>query len=133
MLRSTDRILTTHAGSLPRPADLLAMVQAKLRGETIDRAAFDARVTSAVAEIVRQQVEAGIDIVNDGELSKPSFNGYVADRLEGFELRPSDIAGGIPFGYWADFPGWAAQTVTRNAAVAARPVCVADVGWKDRS
>src|SRR4051794_33258102 len=113
MLRSTHRILTTHVGSLPRPADLLAMVQAKLRGDAVDDGAFKARVSSAVGEIVRQQVEAGIDIVNDGELSKPSFNTYVADRLAGYETRPNEAAGGFPFGDWQDFPGWAASAPTR--------------------
>jgi 5-methyltetrahydropteroyltriglutamate--homocysteine methyltransferase len=103
MLRSTDRILTTHAGSLPRPDDLLAMVQARMRGELVDDKAFGQRVTSAVGEIVRQQVEAGIDIVNDGELSKPSFNTYVADRLAGYEPRPNEAAGGFPFADWQDF------------------------------
>src|SRR5689334_21276345 len=118
MLRSTERILTTHAGSLARPDDLLAMVQAKLLGETVDSAAFSARVTSAVSEIVRQQVEAGIDIVNDGELSKPSLNTYIADRLAGYEERPTDTPAGFPFADCQDFPGWAATAPRRNAAVA---------------
>ena len=128
MLRSTDRILTTHVGSLPRPADLLAMVQARLRGEPVDDGAFDQRVKTAVSEIVRQQVEAGIDIVNDGELSKPSFNTYVADRLAGYEARPNPAAGGFPFADWQDFPGWAASAPLRNAALVDRPVCVGELG-----
>jgi 5-methyltetrahydropteroyltriglutamate--homocysteine methyltransferase len=85
MQRSTDRILTTHAGSLPRPADLLQMMRAKARAEPVDEAALAARVRSAVAEIVRKQVDLGIDVIDDGELGKPSFVTYVRDRLGGLE------------------------------------------------
>jgi len=85
MQRSTDRILTTHAGSLPRPLDLLQMMRAKSRGEPIDERALAARVRSAVAEIVRKQVDLGIDVIDDGELGKPSFVTYVRDRLAGLE------------------------------------------------
>src|ERR1700723_1102557 len=70
MLYSTDRILTTHAGSLPRPPDLREMVLAKANGEPYDPTELDERLKSAVAEAVRRQVESGIDCVNDGELSK---------------------------------------------------------------
>src|SRR5207245_11097888 len=83
-----DRILTTHVGSLPRPRDLLDLMKAKLSGLAYDKAAYDARVKSAVAECVRKQVESGIDIVSDGEQSKPGFFTYVRERLEGFEERP---------------------------------------------
>jgi len=69
MLYSTDRILTTHAGSLPRPPDLREMVLAKANGTPYDPAALDARLRSAVAETVQRQAECGIDVVNDGELS----------------------------------------------------------------
>jgi 5-methyltetrahydropteroyltriglutamate--homocysteine methyltransferase len=85
MQRSTDRSLTTHAGSLPRPADLLQMMRAKARAEPVDEAALAARVRSAVAEIVRKQVDLGIDVIDDGELGKPSFVTYVRDRLGGLE------------------------------------------------
>jgi 5-methyltetrahydropteroyltriglutamate--homocysteine methyltransferase len=86
MNRSTDRILTTHAGSLPRPADLLEMIQAKEQGQSIDEAARAARLPDAVKEIVGKQIELGIDIVDDGEYSKPSFVTYTNERLGGFEL-----------------------------------------------
>ena len=85
MKRSTDRILTTHTGSLPRPADLIEMLRKADAGEPIDKAAFDARVRSAVDEIVHKQAEAGIDIVNDGEMGKPGYSTYVKDRLTGFK------------------------------------------------
>ena len=84
MKRSTERFLTTHTGSLPRPEDLIRMMYAKEEGVPIDRAALAARVRAAVAEVVRKQADAGVDIVNDGELSKPSYATYVKDRLNGF-------------------------------------------------
>jgi len=82
--RSTDRILTTHVGSLPRPVDLLVMNDAKGSGRAVDQPAWTARVKSAVLEVVRRQRESGVDIVNDGELSKSSWSSYVNERLSGF-------------------------------------------------
>ncbi len=84
MQRSTDRFLTTHTGSLPRPDDLIQMMYAKESGVPVESVALAARVRSAVAEIVKKQVDAGVDLVNDGELSKPSYATYVKDRLAGF-------------------------------------------------
>ena len=86
MQHSTKRILTTHAGSLPRPADLLDMLAAKEQGQPVDEAARAARLPGAVKEIVQKQIELGIDIVDDGEYSKPSFVTYVNERLGGFEV-----------------------------------------------
>jgi 5-methyltetrahydropteroyltriglutamate--homocysteine methyltransferase len=85
MKRSQNRILTSHAGSLPRPQDLLDMNRAKQVGNQIDEAARAARIREAVPEVVRRQVEAGIDIINDGEYGKTNFLNYVQDRLGGFE------------------------------------------------
>ena len=84
MKRSTERFLTTHTGSLPRPDDLIRMMYAKEEGVPVDPAALAARVRAAVAEVVGRQVKAGVDIVNDGEMSKPSYATYVKDRLAGF-------------------------------------------------
>jgi 5-methyltetrahydropteroyltriglutamate--homocysteine methyltransferase len=84
MMRSSERFLTTHTGSLPRPDDLIRMMYAKEEGVPIDRAGLSARVRSAVAEVVKKQADAGIDLINDGELSKPSYATYVKDRLAGF-------------------------------------------------
>ena len=84
MKRSTDRFLTTHTGSLPRPDDLIRMMYAKEEGVPVDAAALERRVAEAVAEVVRKQAAAGIDIVNDGEMSKPSYATYIKDRLSGF-------------------------------------------------
>src|SRR6266567_476791 len=92
MKRSTDRILTTHVGSLPRPDDLRAMILKKQQGEAIDEAAFAARVKSAVAEVVGHQAEAGIDIVADGEMGRIGFIPYVNERLAG--ITPSPTAEG---------------------------------------
>jgi 5-methyltetrahydropteroyltriglutamate--homocysteine methyltransferase len=87
MKTSTDRILTTHVGSLARPTDLLDTMKEKEHGRPYDQALFDQQVKDAVADRVRQQVDNGIDIVTDGEMSKVSFIGYVKDRLGGFEVE----------------------------------------------
>jgi 5-methyltetrahydropteroyltriglutamate--homocysteine methyltransferase len=84
MQRSTDRFLTTHTGSLPRPDDLVRMMYAKEEGVPVDAPALAARIRAAVVEIVTKQREAGVDIVNDGEMSKPSYATYIKDRLNGF-------------------------------------------------
>jgi 5-methyltetrahydropteroyltriglutamate--homocysteine methyltransferase len=84
MQRSTDRFLTTHTGSLPRPEDLIRMMYAKEEGVPVDPEALAARVRAAVADVVKKQAAAGIDLINDGEMSKPSYATYVKDRLEGF-------------------------------------------------
>ena len=90
MKRSTDRILTTHVGSLARPDDILRMIQAKVQGQPFDEAAFNARVRTAVAESVRKQAEVGIDVVSDGEQGKDSFAAYIRERLAG--LEPTEAA-----------------------------------------
>jgi 5-methyltetrahydropteroyltriglutamate--homocysteine methyltransferase len=84
MVRSIDRFLTTHTGSLPRPDDLVRIMYAKEEGQVVDRAELAAQIRDAVATIVAKQKEAGIDIINDGEMSKPSYATYVKDRLSGF-------------------------------------------------
>ncbi len=73
MKRSTDRILTTHVGSLPRPKAMLDLIRAREAGDAVDEAAFEARAAQSVVDIVAQQVAAGIDIVSDGEQSKPYY------------------------------------------------------------
>jgi 5-methyltetrahydropteroyltriglutamate--homocysteine methyltransferase len=84
MIRSTERFLTTHTGSLPRPQDLVRIMYAKEEGVPVDGAALAARVRAAVTDVVRKQTDVGIDIVNDGEMSKPSYATYIKDRLDGF-------------------------------------------------
>jgi 5-methyltetrahydropteroyltriglutamate--homocysteine methyltransferase len=85
MERSDDRILTTHVGSLARPHPLLELMREREHGRPYDAAALDQAVTEAVADVVRRQAEAGIDVVTDGEQSKVSFLTYVKDRLAGFD------------------------------------------------
>lgn len=84
MYRSRDRFLTTHTGSLPRPEDLIRMMYAKEEGVPVDPDALAARVKTAVAELVKKQADSGVDLINDGEMSKPSYATYIKDRLDGF-------------------------------------------------
>ena len=81
---SNNRFLTTHTGSLPRPDDLVSIMYAKEEGQNIDREELGEQIHAAVAEVVAKQRKAGIDIINDGEVSKPSYATYVKDRLSGF-------------------------------------------------
>lgn len=87
MIRSTERILTTHAGSLPRSQELRDLIYARADGKPYDKAALAKLLREGVAEVVRMQVECGIDSVNDGELGKTNFTNYVRERLSGFEMR----------------------------------------------
>jgi 5-methyltetrahydropteroyltriglutamate--homocysteine methyltransferase len=127
MKRSTERILTTHTGSLPRPPDLLEMIRARAAGEAVDESAFAARVKSAVTEIVQKQVEAGIDVVSDGEMGKPSFATYVSDRLTGLSGLNTDPR---PFREQPVYPGWAA---TIPAVVMIRRFCRGPVAYQDQA
>ncbi len=86
--QNKDRIQTTHIGSLPRPHDLLDLMKAKFNNKSYDKKNYDAILTKAVANAVRKQAECGIDIVTDGEFSKPGFFTYIQERLDGFEARP---------------------------------------------
>ena len=104
MQRSTDRILTTHAGSLPMPADLHAMLRAREAGQPYDAPALQTRLTRAVAEVVQQQAEHGLDILSDGEQSKTSFTTYVSERLSGLETRPGAVARAVSDRQRHDFP-----------------------------
>ena len=87
--QNTDRIQTTHIGSLPRPHDVLDLLRAKFAGQPYDEHVLDTTISKAVKESVLRQVECGIDIVTDGEFSKPGFFTYIQERLEGFEARPN--------------------------------------------
>ena len=89
MKRSIDRILVTHVGSLARPKDLMEMLLARNEGKSFDSAALAVRTREAVAEVVRKQIECGVDVVNDGELGKSNFSRYTKERLGGFVERPA--------------------------------------------
>src|SRR5882672_8771227 len=91
MKRSTGRIITTHTGSLPRPADLVGILNAKELGESYDRPAFAARIKRAISEIVRRQADTGIDVVDDGEHSKFNWMAYARGRLDGLEEIDSPV------------------------------------------
>jgi 5-methyltetrahydropteroyltriglutamate--homocysteine methyltransferase len=126
--RSTDRILTTHTGSLPRPEELTKTMFAKEEGVPVDSAALAARIKAAVAEVVGKQVDAGIDVVDDGEYSKPSYATYVKDRLHGF-LGKSEP---LQYRDLVDFPGMA-RRVFGDPGRARRktPACTAPVSLRD--
>ena len=97
MIRSTDRIRTMHAGTLPRPNDLRDMVVAKESGQSYDKAKFTQQVQAVIKENVKMQIETGIDSVNDGEVGKLSFTSYISERMSGIEKRkPAD--GPAPYG-----------------------------------
>jgi 5-methyltetrahydropteroyltriglutamate--homocysteine methyltransferase len=87
--QNTDRILTTHIGSLPRPHNVLDLLKAKFGGKPYDEKTLEAALAKAVADSVKKQVECGIDFVTDGEFSKPGFFTYIQERLEGYETRPN--------------------------------------------
>jgi 5-methyltetrahydropteroyltriglutamate--homocysteine methyltransferase len=93
-MASNDKVRTTHTGSLPRPAELFAAMTATSKGVTIATPSYEAALKRHVPDIVKMQVDAGIDVVNDGEYSKPSFMNYIAERLAGFEARMPP--GGMP-------------------------------------
>ncbi|MGH6692512.1 MAG: hypothetical protein ACREF4_17730, partial [Gammaproteobacteria bacterium] len=120
------RILTTHIGSLPRPDDLAALLRLRDAGSVTEGTAFEARVRSAVDDVVHRQVTAGLDIVNDGEQSKPDYSTYIKDRLTGFEGEPTSMPAGADL---KDFPAYAART--RTAASERRPTCSGPLAWRD--
>jgi 5-methyltetrahydropteroyltriglutamate--homocysteine methyltransferase len=130
MKRSTERILTTHTGSLPRPDDLIRTMFAKEEGVPVDPAALGARIRAAVADVVGKQRTAGIDVLNDGEMSKPSYATYVKDRLTGFggESHP------LPYQDLTDFPGMAKRVFgdpgrsRRKTPACNGPISVRDQG-----
>ena len=129
MKTSTDRILTTHVGSLPRPAALRELLVKKDQGQPYDNAALARQTREAVTAIVRRQAEAGVDIVDDGEMSKPGYSTYIADRLTGFDghepAKPRLDTGPYP-----NFNAAYARMTGEN--VARRAVCVASIEWRDR-
>src|SRR5215467_15662151 len=120
MKTSTERILTTHVGSLPRPQDVVDFLFAEDRGEPFDAQEYDKTLRRAVADVIARQSEAGIDIVSDGETSKISYATYIRHRLTGFEgdsarPTPQDLD---------DFPEYRDRLVKAgHSATYKRPVC----------
>src|SRR5262245_22086681 len=133
MKTSTDRILTTHTGSLPRPKALLVQVLAREQGDTLDAAVFEAETARAVTTVVAQQIAAGVDIVNDGEMSKPSYTTYIRHRVAGIEPDPraAEIGRDIMIGRdLLPHPDFANRR--RNFADTPFPGCVGALRYKDR-
>jgi 5-methyltetrahydropteroyltriglutamate--homocysteine methyltransferase len=131
--RSETRILTTHVGSLIRPPALLDFLRRKQRGEPYDEGAYRKCLAESVATIVREQADAGIDVVSDGEFGKSiSWSQYVLERLSGFESRPA-VSGRDPYAYGADrtkFPDFYAELDARDGgARGGDAVCVAPIAY----
>jgi len=128
MKTSTDRILTTHVGSLPRPQDVVDLLFAQDRGEAYDEAKFEETMRRAVGEAVRKQQECGVDVVSDGETSKISYATYIRHRLTGFEgdsarPTPQDLD---------DFPEYRDRLVKAgHSATYKRPVCKGPIKVKN--
>jgi 5-methyltetrahydropteroyltriglutamate--homocysteine methyltransferase len=134
MKLSVDRTLTTHVGSLPRPDDLFEMMLARMDGKSVDERAYAERVHRAVAESVKQQVDAGLDVVSDGEMGKPSFITYAAQRLGGLEkregVRPSPFSNTRET---KDFPEYYQSTVAEQVSARRRRalmVCTGPITYK---
>ena len=128
MKRSTERILTTHTGSLPRPPALVELLRAQEAGAAPDPEAFAAAVHAAVAEVVRQQIGTGLDVVNDGEQGKPGYATYIKDRVTGFggQNRVTTV--------WTearDFPEYWARRAGNTRSNFQRPACNGPIEWKD--
>jgi len=130
MKTSTERILTTHVGSLPRPQDVVDLLFAQDRGEPVDQALFDSTMKRGVTDAIRKQEESGVDIVSDGETSKISYATYIRHRLTGFEgdssrPTPQDLD---------DFPEYRDRLVAAgHSATYKRPVCKGPIKVKDLS
>src|SRR5215207_2157790 len=101
MKRSSERILTTHTGSLPRPDDVVAMLEGRDQQEVQHDDAFERRVAAAVGEIVRKQADVNVDVLNDGEVSKVGYSTYVTERITGFDGEPRVMPPQVEA---ADFP-----------------------------
>jgi 5-methyltetrahydropteroyltriglutamate--homocysteine methyltransferase len=134
MKLSTDRILTTHVGSLPRPDDLFELMLARQDGKPVDDAAFAQRVRQAVADSVKEQVAAGLDVVSDGEMGKSSFITYAAQRLDGLEqregVRPNPFSNTRET---RDFPDYYQSAVAEQVSSRRRRaliVCAAPIKYK---
>ena len=137
MKLSTDRILTTHVGSLPRPGDLFELMLDRMDGKPVDEKAYAVRVREAVARSVRQQVSAGLDVVSDGEMGKPSFITYAAARLDGLEKREGNRPS--PFANTRetqDFPEYYQSAVAEQVSARRRRalmVCAGPIKYKGQA
>jgi 5-methyltetrahydropteroyltriglutamate--homocysteine methyltransferase len=137
MKLSTDRILTTHVGSLPRPDDLFELMLARMDGKPVDEKAYAERVRRAVRDTVKEQVAAGLDVVNDGEMGKPSFITYAAQRLDGLQKREGNRPS--PFANTRetrDFPEYYQSAVAEQVSARRRRalmVCAGPIKYKGQA
>jgi 5-methyltetrahydropteroyltriglutamate--homocysteine methyltransferase len=129
MRHSTERILTTHTGSLPRVTSIVEVLRARERGDTTDPDELERAALAATREVLGRQLEIGLDVVNDGEQHKPSYVTYVIDRVAGFDgerrtMFPRRLDSG-------DFPEWAHAAAPRGLAALRVPTCNGPLAWKD--
>jgi 5-methyltetrahydropteroyltriglutamate--homocysteine methyltransferase len=124
---STERILTTHTGSLPRPDDLIPLLYDQVAGKDVDAAALATRVRAAVADVVQKQMDAGLDVINDGEAGKVGYSNYVATRLTGFGGEGNALLRG-PSDLW-EFPAYAQR---RQRTSGPTPACIGPIAYRDR-
>jgi len=134
MKTSTDRLLSTHAGSLPRPPELLKLIRAKLAGQPYDEKELAAEVRSTVEQTVKRQAELGLDIVSDGEMSKPSFLTYIVERLGGVEATAEPFgnpwAGSRENNAFPEYYAWEASLGLSPASSAKRIICTGPLVYK---
>jgi 5-methyltetrahydropteroyltriglutamate--homocysteine methyltransferase len=134
MKTSTDRIITTHAGSLPRPPELLKLVRAKLAGGAYDQGELAAEIARSVEALTKRQAELGVDVISDGEMSKPSFLGYITERLGG--VRVTDEPFGNPWkgsrenNAFPEYYAWEASLNLNPASGSKRVVCEGPVTYR---
>jgi len=131
---SSDRILTTHTGSLPRPKPLVDHILDRERGASIDAKAFEAETAKAVDDVIARQIAAGIDVVSDGEMSKPSYTTYIRHRVSGIEpdRRAAEKGRDIMIGRdMLEHPDFAQER--GNFTNVPFPGCVGDLRYKDRA
>jgi 5-methyltetrahydropteroyltriglutamate--homocysteine methyltransferase len=129
MLLSTDRILTTHVGSLPRPQNVVDQLFAQDQGQEYSPVRFDAVMAEAVGDVVRKQTEVGIDVVSDGEMSKISYATYIRHRLTGFEIgeMPRTVPADLD-----DFPDYKERLARLGATPKYhRPICCGEIKVRD--
>jgi 5-methyltetrahydropteroyltriglutamate--homocysteine methyltransferase len=134
MKASTERILTTHSGSLPRPKPLIDLILRRESGAAVDAQAFEAEAAKAVDEVVAAQVAAGIDVISDGEMSKPSYTTYIRHRVSGVEPDPRAAEKGRDIMVGRDLlahPDFTSRQ--RNFGSMPFPGCVGELRYKDRS
>ena len=136
MKTSTDRILTTHTGSLPRPKPLIDLILSREKDGAVDAGLFEAETAKAVDETVARQVACGIDVVNDGEMSKPSYTTYIRHRVTGIAPDPRAAEKGRDIMIGRDllaFPDFGVRRQRSNFSATPFPGCVGELRYKDRS